>query len=327
MDAPRDDADGLAHDALVELNELRIAMRMTPVAHPDTQEPPVTTTRPLRQHHGAPAPLEVDDTLGPVVAPWRAHRERLVRELEALTDEQWRAPSRCDGWSVQDVVSHLVSADQFWVVSLLAATDGSPTEILRDFDPAGTPEDLVAPTRADPPAEVLDRFRAGTAVFVATVDGLDEAAWAAVGESPIGHVPVPLVLAHAHWDSWLHERDVLVPLGSAPPVEPEELAVATWYALGIGAVQGGLLDDPEPVGPGLDDPIDVTLAFDDLPDLALRLRIGRRVELSRGDPDRAVEAGSALALVERFTGRRDDPVHPTLPDDLVAHLERAFQIL
>jgi hypothetical protein len=36
--------------------------------------------------------------------------------------------------------------------------------------------------------------------------------------------------------------------------------------------------------------------------------------------------GSAVALVEYFTGRTDQPVDG-LPDDLAAHLDRARQIL
>ncbi len=38
-----------------------------------------------------------------------AHRSNLVDQLEPLTDQQWNAPSLCDGWKIRHVVGHLVS--------------------------------------------------------------------------------------------------------------------------------------------------------------------------------------------------------------------------
>jgi uncharacterized protein (TIGR03083 family) len=37
-----------------------------------------------------------------------AEREALVRDLETLAPEQWSTPSLCPGWSVHDVLAHLV---------------------------------------------------------------------------------------------------------------------------------------------------------------------------------------------------------------------------
>lgn len=36
--------------------------------------------------------------------------DRLLRLLNGLEDEQWRAPTDCEGWAVHDVVAHLVGA-------------------------------------------------------------------------------------------------------------------------------------------------------------------------------------------------------------------------
>lgn len=35
-------------------------------------------------------------------------RRRLADELETLTDEQWKAQSACEGWTVEDVAAHLI---------------------------------------------------------------------------------------------------------------------------------------------------------------------------------------------------------------------------
>ncbi len=44
-----------------------------------------------------------------VMALARAEREDLLGLLRTLTPEQWRAPSLCAGWTVHDVVAHLLS--------------------------------------------------------------------------------------------------------------------------------------------------------------------------------------------------------------------------
>ena len=37
-------------------------------------------------------------------------RARILRLLDGLTDDQWEAPTDCDGWSVRDIVAHLAGA-------------------------------------------------------------------------------------------------------------------------------------------------------------------------------------------------------------------------
>ena len=47
-----------------------------------------------------------------VMALARAEREDLLDLLTTLTPEQWRAPSLCAQWSVQDVVTHVLSYEE-----------------------------------------------------------------------------------------------------------------------------------------------------------------------------------------------------------------------
>jgi uncharacterized protein (TIGR03083 family) len=39
-----------------------------------------------------------------------AERQALAADLDSLTDEQWATPSLCAGWSVRDVLAHLIAA-------------------------------------------------------------------------------------------------------------------------------------------------------------------------------------------------------------------------
>ncbi|WP_432563882.1 maleylpyruvate isomerase family mycothiol-dependent enzyme [Kineococcus sp. SYSU DK003] len=52
-------------------------------------------------------------------------RAALADDLAALSDEQWRSPSLCSGWTVEQTLAHLTSAARMtpfrWVRSVLAA--------------------------------------------------------------------------------------------------------------------------------------------------------------------------------------------------------------
>ena len=62
--------------------------------------------------------------------------------------------------------------------------------------------------------------------------------WSAVAESPAGHVPIRLLAQHALWDSWVHERDIALPLGIAAVIEPDELQSCLQYSAAVGPVLG-----------------------------------------------------------------------------------------
>ena len=53
-----------------------------------------------------------------LMASARAEREDLRDLLVGLDPEQWRAPSLCAGWSVKDVVAHLLSYEELGVRAL-----------------------------------------------------------------------------------------------------------------------------------------------------------------------------------------------------------------
>ncbi len=280
-------------------------------------------TRVLRQHYEGVA-VDVAPELGDTIEPWLRHRRRFLDALVALPDAQWQAETRCTEWTVSDVVAHIITADQFWIMTLTSARAGAPaTTFLRGFDPSNSLEPVVAPLRSLSPPEVLAQFRTNTEAFIALVAEFDAPDWDCIGESPFGHLPARFLFTHAFWDSWLHERDIFIALGSAPPVETDELLSATWCSFFVAGVQGGLLADTDPVGPGLERPVDVTLRFDDLPDYPLHVSLANDVRIDIGTGGLA--AGRALDLVEGFAGRAPAP---TLPDaELAAHCARAAQIL
>lgn len=83
-----------------------------------------------------------------------AERRSLIDVLAGLDDAQWETPSLCPGWSVHDVVAHLVATATTTRVSFLVGMVTARFDFDRD-NARG-----VARERGATPTETLARFRA-----------------------------------------------------------------------------------------------------------------------------------------------------------------------
>ena len=184
----------------------------------------------LSPRYEGPVIMSVDAPFDAQAVPCTRQRRRLESLLAGLTVEQWQIPSRCDGWSVADVVAHLVGVNAFWQLSVEMGRSGGPTKLLPGFDPAATPSQMVAGMGSLSGEDLLDQLVASNDGFLASFIGLDEEAWSLPAESPVGHVPIRLVVQHALWDAWVHERDIALPLGLVPAEETDEVQSCLVYA-------------------------------------------------------------------------------------------------
>ena len=87
--------------------------------------------------------------------------------------------------------------------------------------------------RALTPTEVLDQFVSSNNAFLGTIAELDDAAWSTLAETPPGHLPIRLLAQHALWDSWIHERDIALPLGLTSALELDEVLSCLQYAAAL----------------------------------------------------------------------------------------------
>lgn len=269
--------------------------------------------------YGADPLLALDGPPAHVLAPTVRQRRRLVAALEQLDGDDWNRASRCAGWTVRDVIVHLDSTNSFWSFSIAAGVAGSPTRFLATFDPVASPAELVAGSD-EAPSEVLARFAASTEALVGQLEALDDEAWVALAEAPPGHVSVGAVVHHALWDSWVHERDILLPLGVVPEVEPDEVAAALTYAACLSPALSVALGR---AGTGV---LGVSVTE---PHLELTVEVGDRVHAHEGPAEAAdlVLTGDAVELLEALSVRRElDQDIPVDSEWLVVGLLEAFDV-
>lgn len=186
-----------------------------------------------RYHH--PPIISIEGASESQLVPAARQRRRTEALLASLDNEQWTAPTRCEGWDVADVVAHLITVNTFWTLSITRGLAGTPTRYLENFDPTVTPGELVAGMRGTPPFELLDQLVASNDVLLDLVGHLDSAGWSKPAECPVGHLPIRLVIQHGLWDGWIHERDIALPLHRQAPVEPDELMSSLVYATALGS--------------------------------------------------------------------------------------------
>jgi uncharacterized protein (TIGR03083 family) len=149
----------------------------------------------------------------------------------ALTEEQWQQPSGCQGWRVQDVVTHL--ANLFWILvdpAKLPPSDGVPTEHAQ--------EAAVQARKGMSGAAALADYSeaAGPALErLAQIEALDMA----VPLGDLGTYPAELLPTAYSFDHYTHIRaDLFAPRGplrgTPPPSDPERLApVLDWIGAAL----------------------------------------------------------------------------------------------
>lgn len=162
-----------------------------------------------------------------VPAALRTLRYRFLRLIDDLDAADWGRRSRCDLWTVDDVIRHVRDGCRLHVGALRR---GQRSLLDEPFDPRLTPVEWLRSSEGDPPAKTVDDLRRlcgdeAAALAASTADRGNE-----VVAGPYGPVHWTIFTTHVFWDAWLHERDVTEALGRSRPW-PEGEALAALYAL------------------------------------------------------------------------------------------------
>jgi len=182
--------------------------------------------------------IRVDVDPAGALAAYARHRRRFADEVASLTDTDLAVQSRCDKWTVADVLRHGCDVDEW----MHAIWSGGPLPF-SSFDPRTTPHESVVARRAQSDLEVRDRYIASAVVMADDVAGSGPARWGLPSLCPAGVVPWWMSALHVFFDSWVHERDALLPLGRMVPSESDETApVLSWAVSLVGHVSTDPLD-------------------------------------------------------------------------------------
>jgi uncharacterized protein (TIGR03083 family) len=253
----------------------------------------------IRQFYGeAGVPLHVEGDLDWPASAWRSQRTRVRAWLDSVPDLAWSGPTRCELWDMTLLVRHLASGSQFLGYTLHKAATGSPTSLLQGFDPHQTVQAAAAMLGDMTPGAARDSMKS----MDASVDGelaiVRDAGWSAMAEAPPGQLPAHLAVSHFLFDSWVHEYDLMLPLGEKPTLDTQETEVVVRYLVGLATI-----------ATGADVPLDLRLTD---PDLRIGLDVVDGVVMvtvgSAPSNAAAIEA-RAVDLVDRTTGRESGPVH------------------
>jgi uncharacterized protein (TIGR03083 family) len=151
-------------------------------------------------------------TQEPVISILADEWEAIITLGQDLGDEEWELPSECPGWTVRDVVSHLIGIER----TLLG--DEAPPPLVElprhiENEVGARNEAWVAPRRARPGRDVLHEFRDVAARRVAQLRSWPKTRFEEIGPSPVGEVPYREFMHVRVMDSWVHEQDIRVATG------------------------------------------------------------------------------------------------------------------
>lgn len=137
--------------------------------------------------------------------------------LSELDDDEWKASTGCPGWTVSDVVSHLIDYEERAVsgggiADLVGASDlPRPAHVRNDLGAAN--EVGVERRRGRSGAELLAELRAVTGARLDQLERLTQDDLARELDLPIGRGTVGDMLTLRVMDSWSHEQDIRRALG------------------------------------------------------------------------------------------------------------------
>lgn len=133
---------------------------------------------------------------------------------EGLDENQWKTPTRCPGWSVQDNLSHMVSGERMLQGDPGTDHRADPGDHVKN--PIGAHnENEVDARRSWPGERVLEEWKEVVAARLRTLRGGDDAYFGAPAMTPTGPGTVADFLHIRVLDIWAHEQDMRAALGLA----------------------------------------------------------------------------------------------------------------
>jgi len=154
-----------------------------------------------------------------VVDALAAQQAELSDLLGDLTEADWKAPTRCEGWDVADVVLHLAQTNEMAIGSATGRLSEVVVELTEGAGPAGSVDEgaalIVDRERGLPRGELLERWSTGASRLLAVLDAMDlstRVTWVA------GELSARTLATTRVAETWIHTGDVAGALGITLPL-------------------------------------------------------------------------------------------------------------
>ena len=172
---------------------------------------------------------------------YAAQRRWFITVLRGFGPGDWAAPTRCAGWSAHEVVRHLADCAEIGA----ATTPGDGTfDVGGGFDPRTSPLEWLAASDGETPGATLGRLVAATDDMLSVSRDRVRDGRRFDVQLPFGPVDWTVRLLHSFWDSWVHERDVLLPQSAAHVSNGDASAYAVGYGVFLAAAVAAMFGDP-----------------------------------------------------------------------------------
>jgi uncharacterized protein (TIGR03083 family) len=217
-----------------------------------------------------------------------------------LTDTQWATDSCLPGWTVHDVLSHMMGTELMLSGQAPPVADVSHLDHMRN-PVAEANEVWVESMRPLAGAEMVARWTAVTTERMASLEAMTQAEFDAPSWTPVGKDETyGRFMRVRHYDCYMHEHDIRLALGLPGRGDPDDVSscleeVATGLGYIVGRKAG--LPDGSRVRIGLTGDVERTF----LVSVAERAAV---VDALDGPVTVGVELPAALFL--RLTGGRHD---------------------
>jgi uncharacterized protein (TIGR03084 family) len=179
------------------------------------------------------------DTILSALADQHAELDAL---LQTLDDDGWSSPTRCEGWTVADVVLHLAQTDQLAQASAQGRFADGLAVLAHGLEGTGNVDDgaaaMVARERGLANAALYERWRAGATALrdtLAASDPHQRVDWVA------GQLSIHTLVATRIAECWIHSGDVAEAVGIelVPTDRLEHVARLAWRTLPYAFARGG----------------------------------------------------------------------------------------
>ena len=199
--------------------------------------------------------LDKSDVLDGLFAVWDEIDDVVAR----LTEEQWQAATPLPGWSVHDVVAHVIGTESMLQGADTPEADVDVSTLKHVRNDVGVlNERWVRKLRGISAADLLDRFRGTTANRREALTGIGDAEWNQITATPGGPDTYGRFMRVRDFDCWMHLHDIrdaldqpaVNPAGPASKLALDEMAASMGFVVGkLGGAPDGSRVAIELTGP------------------------------------------------------------------------------